>query len=53
MSIRIAAVAAAAVLWFARAEAHHSFAAGFDGEKPFTLSGTVAGVEWANPHMHF
>jgi hypothetical protein len=54
MSIRIGIVVAAATASFAwAAQAHHSFAAGFDGEKPFTLSGTVAGVEWTNPHMHF
>jgi hypothetical protein len=33
--------------------AHHSFAAEFDGSKPVTLSGTVARVEWTNPHIHF
>jgi hypothetical protein len=33
--------------------AHHSFAAGYDGDKPFTLIGTVASVEWTNPHIHF
>ena len=33
--------------------AHHSFAAEFDGSKPITLSGTVARVEWTNPHIHF
>jgi hypothetical protein len=33
--------------------AHHSFAAQYDGNKPITLSGTVAKVEWTNPHMHF
>jgi hypothetical protein len=54
MSIRIGIAAAAASLSVTlAAAAHHSFAAGFDGEKPFTLSGTVAGVEWTNPHMHF
>lgn len=35
------------------AEAHHSFAASFDGSKPITLAGTVTRVEWANPHMYF
>jgi len=53
MSIRIAAAAAAFSSFALAAEAHHSFAAGFDGEKPFEVRGTVAGVEWANPHMHF
>ena len=33
--------------------AHHSFAAQYDAEKPFTLSGTVTSIEWTNPHMHF
>ena len=32
---------------------HHSFAAQYDADKPFTLSGTVTVVEWTNPHMHF
>ena len=30
--------------------AHHSFAAEFDGTKPVTLKGTVARMEWINPH---
>jgi hypothetical protein len=34
-------------------DAHHSFAAQYDGNKSITLSGTVAKVEWTNPHMHF
>jgi hypothetical protein len=35
------------------AEAHHSFAAYFDGQKAVTLTGEVASVEWTNPHFHF
>jgi hypothetical protein len=35
------------------AAAHHSFAAYFDGERPVTLTGKVANVEWTNPHFHF
>jgi hypothetical protein len=54
MKIRIGAVAAVAFIsWTLGAAAHHSFAAGFDGDKPFEMSGTVADVEWTNPHMHF
>ena len=33
--------------------AHHSFAAEYDGSKPVTVSGTVARIDWANPHIHF
>jgi hypothetical protein len=31
-------------------EAHHSFAAEFDGSKPITLRGTLKSVEIINPH---
>lgn len=33
--------------------AHHSFAAQYDANQPVTLTGTVARVDWTNPHMHF
>ena len=33
--------------------AHHSFAAQYDVSKPVTITGTVAKVDWTNPHIHF
>jgi uncharacterized protein DUF6152 len=32
------------------ADAHHSFAAEFDGSQPVTLVGSVTKMEWINPH---
>jgi hypothetical protein len=34
-------------------QAHHSFGAEYDGNKPVTLKGVVTKVEWTNPHSHF
>ena len=34
-------------------QAHHSFAAQYDANKPVTLAGTVTKIEWTNPHARF
>jgi hypothetical protein len=49
----VCALACGVILGTASLSSHHSFAAEFDGESPITVSGTVALVEWSNPHIHF
>ena len=41
------------VLASSQVQAHHSFAAQYDANKPVTLVGTVTKVEWTNPHARF
>ncbi len=54
MKLRNAVAAAGLVglslLFAVSASAHHSFAAEFDADKPITLTGTIKGMEWVNPH---
>src|SRR4051794_25782948 len=45
------ALLAGMLFWTAAAWAHHSYAM-FDGTKTLTVSGTVAKLEWANPHVY-
>ena len=54
MRIRIGAVlfAACVLIGAARIEAHHSFGAEYDAEKPITLKGAITKIEWTNPHCH-
>jgi hypothetical protein len=34
-------------------QAHHSFAAEFDGSRAVRLKGTLTKIDWSNPHSYF
>ena len=48
-----AAAASCLMMMIAPLDGHHSFAAEYDAGKPVTVKGTVARVDWTNPHIHF
>jgi hypothetical protein len=50
LAVVVAVVAMSAGI---RLAAHHSFAAEFDGSKPIRLIGSLAKIEWTNPHSYF
>jgi Family of unknown function (DUF6152) len=47
------AIVASVLLGTSTLIAHHSFAAEYDGNRPVTVTGTVARIDWTNPHIHF
>jgi hypothetical protein len=54
VTIAAGALAALALLAAPGAQAHHAFAAEFDGNAPVHLKGKITRMEWINPHawMH-
>ena len=46
-------VGTACVMAAVSVRAHHSFAAEFDGQKPFRVTGALVKIEWTNPHIYF
>ncbi|HEY0686113.1 MAG TPA: DUF6152 family protein [Steroidobacter sp.] len=55
MNIRISLALSAtlASMLLGSAQAHHSFAAMYDANKPVRLVGKLVKVEWTNPHSYF
>jgi hypothetical protein len=47
---KILGIAAALLFLTTRIWAHHAFAAEYDANKVVTVSGTVTGFTWSNPH---
>ena len=50
--LAFATVSLAVLLSTASLQAHHSFSATYDGNKPITLRGTIVKMGWQNPHAH-
>lgn len=50
VTVTIAVIGLSVVVGAGAAWAHHAFAAEFDADQPIRLQGTVAKVEWINPH---
>ena len=53
MGARLLAALVGLALLPAGAQAHHSFSAEFDADRPVELTGIVTKIEWKNPHVWF
>lgn len=49
---RVSLVLSAVLLGAAVADAHHSFDAEYDSNKPITVTGYVTKLDWINPHAY-
>ena len=50
--LRTLALAAALACSAAATQAHHAFAAEYDGKKPVIVKGAITQIEWSNPHAY-
>jgi lipopolysaccharide export system protein LptA len=46
-------VGASSSILMVAAQAHHSFRAQYDSEKPIEVTGYVTKIDWMNPHVYF
>ena len=51
-TLKIVLLAACAAAIASSLAAHHSFAAEFDSNKTIAITGTIAKLEWINPHAN-
>ena len=53
MGARLLAALVGSAVLAGTVQAHHSFSAEFDADKPVELTGIVTKIEWKNPHVWF